>query len=65
MIVASFVNKFSVPLNSGQPAGKLEGGDTANTGMTCIVPATIIEKVLDSAPAQRDREERIPKQGRY
>jgi hypothetical protein len=59
MIVASFVNKFSVPLNAGQTAGKLEAGDTANTGMTCIVPATIIEKVLDSGPAQRDREERI------
>lgn len=59
MIVASFVNRFSVPLNTGQPAGKLEAGDTANTGITCIVPATIIEKVLDSAPAQRDREERI------
>jgi hypothetical protein len=55
MIVASFVNKFSVPLNAGQPAGKLEAGDTANTGMTCIVPATIIENVLESAPAQRDR----------
>jgi trypsin-like peptidase len=59
MIVASFVNRFSIPLNAGQSAGSLEGGDTANTGMTCIVPATMIEKVLDSEPAQRAREERI------
>jgi hypothetical protein len=59
MIVASFVNRFSVPLDTGQPAGKLEAGDTANTGMTCIVPATTIERVLDSEPAQRDRDERM------
>jgi hypothetical protein len=56
MIVASFLNRFSVPLNAGQSAGRLEGGDTANIGMTCIVPASVIEKILDSGPAQQDRE---------
>jgi len=59
MIVASFVNRFSLPLNAGQTAGKLEGGDQANTGMTCIVPATTIERVLDSEPAQRERDEHM------
>lgn len=59
MVVASFVNRFSIPLNAGQLAEKLEGGDQANTGMTCIVPATAIERVLDSEAAQRDRDERM------
>jgi hypothetical protein len=59
MIVASFVNRFSVPLDTGRPAGKLETGDKANTGMTCIVPASTIERVLDSESAQRDRDQRM------
>ncbi len=59
MVVASFVNRFSIPLNAGQPTRKLEGGDQANTGMTCIVPASTIERVLDSEPAQRDRDDRL------
>jgi hypothetical protein len=59
MIVASFLNRFTVPLNGEQPARQLETGDRANTGVTCIVPAAVIEKVLDSAPAQEDRDTRI------
>ncbi len=59
MIIASFVNKFSASLSAEQPTQKLEGGDKANIGMSCIVPAAIIEKVLNSAPAQQDRDERM------
>jgi hypothetical protein len=57
MLVASFVNHFTVPLG-GYPAGQLSGGDKANIGVTSIVPASVIEEVLDSAPAQQDRDER-------
>lgn len=59
MIVATFLNRFAVPLNGEQPARQLETGDKANIGMTCIVPAAVIEKVLDSAPAQEDRDARV------
>jgi hypothetical protein len=59
MIVATFLNRFSVPVNGTLPMRQLEGGDRANIGMTCIVPAAIIEEVLDSSPAQQDRDARI------
>lgn len=56
IIVASFVNKVSIPL-SAEPSGRqLEGGDKANTGMTCIIPASVIAEVLDSFSAQQDRD---------
>jgi len=58
MIVACFLNKFIVPLNGGQPGPQLEGGDKANIGVTSIVPATVIKKVLDSLPAQQERDAR-------
>jgi len=32
--------------------------------MTCIVPATMIAEILDSVPAQQDREARIRGVGR-
>jgi hypothetical protein len=59
MLVASFLNRFSIPLNGQQPGQQLEAGDKANTGMTCIVPAAVIERILESASAQQDRDVRI------
>lgn len=59
MVVASFLNRFTIPLTGQQPARQLEAGDKANIGMTCIVPATTIQRILDSAPAQQDRDERV------
>ena len=59
MIVASFLNRFTVPLGGPQSARQLEAGDKANIGMTCIVPAATIQRILDSAPAQQNRDERI------
>jgi hypothetical protein len=55
MIVACFLNKFIVPLNGEQAGRQLEGGDKANIGVTSIVPATVIQKILDSLPAQQER----------
>ena len=57
MIVGSFLNRFSVPVNSSM--GRLEAGDAANTGMTSIVPASVIERILDSLPAQQERDARL------
>jgi hypothetical protein len=59
MIVASFVNRFSVPLNGSQPSQQLEAGDKANIGITCVVPATVIERVLNSVAAQAERNARM------
>jgi hypothetical protein len=61
MIVASFLNRFAVPVNGEQSARQLETGDKANIGMTCIVSAAMIERVLHAAPAQQDRDARILK----
>ena len=59
IVVASFMNKVSIPLITEPPGRQLEGGDKANTGMTCIVPAAVIVEVLGSLPAQLDRDARI------
>lgn len=56
VIVASFTNNVSVPLSKQQTGPRLEGGDKANIGMSCIVPATMIAEILDSVPAQQDRD---------
>jgi hypothetical protein len=56
VIVASFTNHVSVPLSKQQAGTQLEGGDKANIGMSCIVPATTIAEILDSVPAQQDRD---------
>jgi hypothetical protein len=55
IVVASFQNKVTVPLSGGQPQRQLQAGDTANTGLTCIVPATVVEEILKSPPAQQER----------
>jgi hypothetical protein len=61
MIVGSFLNRYAVPLNGVPSARQLQAGDKANIGVTCIVPAPLIEKVLASPPAQRDRDARMRK----
>jgi hypothetical protein len=63
IVVASFVNKVSIPLSTEQPGRQLEGGDKANTGMTCIVPASVIVEVLGSLSAQQDRDARSRRVG--
>jgi hypothetical protein len=59
MIVGSFLNKFTIPLSGASAARQLEAGDKENIGMTCIVPATTIAEILDSGPAQLERDARV------
>jgi hypothetical protein len=58
MLIASFLNKFTVLSNGAQ----LEGGDKSNIGVTCIVPAAVIRQVLESPAAQQEREARAKTQ---
>jgi hypothetical protein len=59
MIVGSFRNRFSVPLDGPPSTRRLEAGDAANIGMTSIVAASVIEQILDSSPAQEERDARM------
>jgi hypothetical protein len=55
MVVGSFLNRVSVPLGGGGAGRQLEGGDMSNTGITCVVPASVLMGVLDSASARQGR----------
>jgi hypothetical protein len=55
VVVASFLNKVTVPLGGAQPGRQLQAGDTANTGVTCIVPASVLVEILDSKEARERR----------
>jgi hypothetical protein len=57
VVVASFLNKVTVPLGGGRARRQLQAGDTANTGVTCIVPASVLAEILDSGAARRYRAE--------
>jgi hypothetical protein len=59
VVVASFLNKVTVPLGGGRAGRQLQAGDTANTGVTCVVPASVLAEILDSDAARENRAEII------